>query len=346
MSRTGQRRTELLGRLEQAAGQAHDHLWDVAAEMETRRHAIGPGDLLTLPRDLDPGNVEWAVLETDDQGLRLVPVDASPLVGSADVVAPECRVLRCGLATRLAPTILAGASRTGMLHADTVAAARQRCRAIEDGEVGGSLHALEVDRDPEYLRLLRGMATARTVLEKFHQPRERTPETVSPALMATATERRRWPGPAAIAASLLLAVSLTVIAIQWRTIRELRSPTTSPIVDLPVVWLEPVGERGPLDQVVIVPEETPFRLLVIRPQVAGPTPEVYRLDIFTTGKPGAALWSGELPPGELPELFVLVPSHLLDVGNYRLELSARRADEEIPAGRFRLLVAAGTPAGD
>ena len=343
-----------LDQLAQAAGQAHDRLRANAAKVETLEgQPPGPGDLWVLaagPGDLDDDleddlgdAVEWAVLEIDDCGdLYLVPADASPLLGTADVAAPECRVLRCGLGAWFASNVLDGARRTGVLDAGTLAAARKRRRVLEEGGSHGSLEALETDRDPEYLQLLRGMQRAKGALKQRHGAARaqapRGPEHPEVSRRRPRHRPRRWAIPVTLAASLLL----SVIAIQWQTITELRRGAT-PIVDAPVVWLVPEGDRGP-PEMQTFPEETPYVVLVLHPEFEGSPPEAYRLEIFSGEEAERALWSDHLSPGELPELFVLVPGRFLKAGDYRLKLTGQREGEEIPAGRFRLRVAGG-PSG-
>lgn len=362
-----------LDELVQAVGQAHRRLQATVATVEALAgQPPTPGDLWVLPAAVDPAAVdpaavdpgagdsddfedrdlgdaiEWAVLETDERGaLYLVPVDACPLLGTADVTAPECRVLRCSLGIWLGPKVFEGARRTGVLDADTLATARQRCRALAGGGNRGSLEALETDRDPEYVHLILGMARAKEALEQRYgmETRAAAPTAEEPLEasrhqpLGSQSRPRRWALPATLAASLLL----TVLAIQWRTITELRRGAALPIVDPSVVWLVPGGDRGPLETQT-APAETEYVVFVMNPEPVEPSPEVYRLEIFTADEEEAALWSNDLSPGELPELFVLVPGRFLAAGDYRLELTGRRKGEETPAGHFLLRVVDGASA--
>ena len=324
------RRSGVPDQLVQKANQASGRLWsDMAALEVLRNRPLGPGDLVTIPGGVESGDVEWAVLETDERGrLRVVPADTSPLQGSADVQAPNCRVLRCALATWLDTTAIARASRTGTLDADTLAAAQDRCHLLKQGRLRVSPQALETDLDPEYKQFLRGAETAGRALRRHHSD--------SPTSVVSLLERRPHlrHRTLAIAASLLLAVALLVILVQWRTIEELRRAETSPIVDPPVVWLEAEGNRGTLE-VQSLPDKARYVLLLISPERTGTVPDDFVLEILRGDTP---LWSGELQRGSIPELFVLVPRHLLQFGEYRLELIGRRDGEDFSAGSFRMRV--------
>jgi hypothetical protein len=256
--------------------------------------------------------------------------------------------LRCALGIRLRSKVLVGARRTDVLDVDTLAAARERCRVLAAGGSHGSLEALETDRDPEYRHLILEMERVKEGLEQRYGLEEgAVTRTVAESLKASRPQplerrfpARPWAIPAALAASLLV----VILAVQGRTIAELRRDGAVPLVDSPVVWLAPLGERGS-PEVQTFPTGTRYVVLLIRPEVLGPRPEGYHLAMFAAGEgEQTALWSGDLSAGELPELFVLVPGSLLAVGDYRLELTGLREGQEIPAGRFQLRVIGG-PAG-
>lgn len=365
--RTAQHPVRLEQLAQRAAEQAHERLQKAAAVLaEMRDEPPKPGDLWVFPalagssgEELgDPGDgleeaVEWALLEVDEErGLYLVPVDGSPFLGTADVEAPDGRVLRCGLDVWLESKVMVGASRTGLLEATTLSTAQQRCRDLKVGQAHGTLDAVEMDRDPEYRQFLRGLRMARSALQQRFEVEEqgRTPILASSGLAVPASRQapslqlgegrrrpRNWRLPATLAASLLFAVLLTVLGVQWRTLEALRRDQRAPIADPPVVWLEPVGERGQSEAQTFVLGAR-YVVLLMSPQVVGPAPDDYRLEIMTTGDEERSLWSGELSPGQQPELFVLVPGDLLEAGEYRLLLTGRRGEEESPAGRFRLRV--------
>jgi hypothetical protein len=103
--------------------------------------------------------LEWAVVATDREDaarLLVVPADANPAAGSADLfLAPSSRggplSLRCAFATWLPRAFLAGRPASGRLDPAAAADAALRVQEIERGGFAGDPLGREMDRDPEYL---------------------------------------------------------------------------------------------------------------------------------------------------------------------------------------------------
>ena len=171
-----------------------------------------PGDLFVVPDVEEPG-VEWAVLERDPRdggSWTVLPADANPLVGSADVaVAPSAGsgplTLRCGLAVRVPAAVLEPRRRTGMLEPEILARAVAKRRLVELGTPGGDESELEVDADPEYRQWKQDvLEPARASLSGSPQPPCEGPGRLVAFPAAARNSRRRFYG---LAATALLAVT-------------------------------------------------------------------------------------------------------------------------------------------
>jgi hypothetical protein len=103
--------------------------------------------------------LEWAVVATDREDaarLLVVPADANPAAGSADLfLAPSSPggplSLRCAFATWLPSAFLDGRPVSGRLDPAAAADAALRVQEIEGGGFAGDPLGREMDRDPEYL---------------------------------------------------------------------------------------------------------------------------------------------------------------------------------------------------
>src|SRR5579863_8781679 len=116
-----------------------------------------PGDLFVV-RELAEFEVEWAVVARDPRDpalLLVVPADAHPATGSADVRVPARSSdgplnLRCAYAVRLPGSFFAADLRSGRLAAPDVSRAERRVDELERGVLRGEPLGQETDRDPDY----------------------------------------------------------------------------------------------------------------------------------------------------------------------------------------------------
>ncbi len=142
-------------RLRRQTGQARLRHARVEARTAARRgDSPGPGDLYLLAETAEQG-IEWAVLDGDPDGSRLlvVPADTNPLAGSADVTVPEEAsrgplTLRCAHALWFARGRLESRLRAGALEPEYVARALEKRRLTAAGALAGEPR---VEDDPEYL---------------------------------------------------------------------------------------------------------------------------------------------------------------------------------------------------
>ncbi len=132
-----------------------------------------PGDLYLLVETAESG-IEWAVLELDPEGSRLlvVPADTNPLAGSADVAVPEAAsrgplTLRCAYGTWLAMGRLESRLRAGALDPEHLERALETRRRIASGAPAPA----RMDDDPEYREWLSEiLEPARAALSRSRAP--------------------------------------------------------------------------------------------------------------------------------------------------------------------------------
>jgi hypothetical protein len=288
-----------------------------------------PGDLFVV-RELAEFPLEWAVVARDPHdGSRLlvVPADAHPATGSADVRVPARASggplnLRCGFPVWLPGSVFDPGLRTGWLEASDVLRAERRVDELGRGKPRGEQLGSETDRDPEYLDWIA--------------------DTVAPAAEALAAAVRRGasgtrsdsapvtPGRSRPNRFLGLAAAALVLAALGLSFR--------------IVWLQREVERlsGPLfdlpaGEVVLGgairnPERNPVRIRVRRGASHVLLTVVLGSDLPAGGLgyievqdlEGRSLWRS--PPFALApagELNLVLPRRLLPGHTYRLALYRR-----------------------
>lgn len=311
-------RERLLRRSEEAALRLRR-----AQQAQRRTEAPGPGDLFLFP---ETDELQWAVLEQDPEGrLRAVAADPYPAIGSADVAVPPrsaCGALslRCRFDVRLPAEHFQHERRTGSLEPAVLERARRKLLALDEGRPVGTLSELETDREPEYLDLVKELELARAALRERRETVKRPADGVEPARRPAG----RWgstSGFFALAAMILLAVSLALVAGLLDQIRRREQP----LIDPPHVSLSPrEGVRGPVETLVLPRAATDVLLIL---EVTDPEPyQGYRLEM--QGKDSdTTVFSEELARTGITEVPVLLPRRLLSAGDYVLRLYGQRDGE-------------------
>jgi hypothetical protein len=293
-------------------------------------NALRPGGLYLLPATAELP-VEWAVLEAGPGIARplLVPADAQPFVGRADLAVPRTEpcaplALRCGFAVRVPETAYEPQTwkRTGSLTPETLARARQRQREIAAG-AGPQPSRRFADDDPEY----------RNWVSEVLEPARAALEALDPAsevLPFRARDSRSSPfgNPWAVAASVLLVVSAGALGGLWwqhRELAELRRELREPLINLVPQTVE-VDLRASLR--VVVPAGARHVLLDLRLPEEAVLGESYRLVISRLGPQGTRdeIWSsgsGEVQASGI-QVLVAVPTALLTPGEYVVRLENRQ----------------------
>ncbi len=205
--------SSLREQLRHRTGAARARLTAVDTEIAGRREGPPePGDLFVLSETAEH-NVEWAILERDpDDPRRLlaVPADISSLVGSSDVAIAEDAPrgplsLRCAHAAWIDAGAFDPAMRTGSLDPETVERARRKREEVERGIATGTVLERDVDGEAEYLEWVETLEAARASVPE--RPAEARPAgRVVP--FRRPVQWRSMAGPLAVAASVLLVVSL------------------------------------------------------------------------------------------------------------------------------------------
>lgn len=157
--------------------------------------------------------VEWAVLAVEGSArLQVVAVDSSPLLGSADLAAQvEQRgsvSVRCAYTAWVAPAMFQGSRATGRLTEEALDQVRQKVRRLAAGEAVGNAWERDIDTDPEYhLWQEEVLEPARNSLPALGPKALSAPPAVRRSTAAPG-RWRRWRQPLALAASVLMVLSL------------------------------------------------------------------------------------------------------------------------------------------
>lgn len=197
-----------------------------------------PGDLFVV-RELAEFAVEWAVVarEPRDPALLLVvPADAHPATGSADVRVPARSSggplnLRCAFAVRLPASFFAADLRSGRLAAPDASRAERRVDELERGVLRGEPLGQETDRDPDYQDWIADVvapaAEALAAAARSGAPaRSRGPAPVPP---------RRRQAPSTVSMALAASLVLAAVGLSWRTVALQREVErlSRPLFDVP-----------------------------------------------------------------------------------------------------------------
>ena len=323
----------------------------VQVELE-RRHEEPPrpGDLFLFEETAELP-VEWAVIgrdPRDSQRLLVVPADTNPMAGSADVVVPDEAAagplsLRCRFGVWLRVKQLDPKLRTRAFEQQFVDQAWRKWETLEEGSLAGSPLEREIDAKPRYEDWV-GDVVARaqaTLAGGARAPREvpvRALDFPAPVKDRTDDDRRSRRDVSTrvrgVAASILLLVALSLLVglvVQSRRMARLEeaiSVPEKPLVNVPVVYLNPRQRlRGPADRFTVPAGAARYQLIL---QITDLRPS-YRLEVVpeATGEP---TWSRDglvrAGPGSL---IVQLPRHWLPAGGYRLLLYGPEGEGELVA---------------
>jgi hypothetical protein len=316
-------------RREALAARARDRASRSEAEL-ARRHGqpAGPGDLFVLPATADLP-VEWAVLEqrSGDRRVLTVPADTQPLCGTADVeVAADSAggplSLRCRFGVWLDAALFDPELRSGALAPETVAAALDRRRQVEQGALAPSPLAEEVDADPEYQDWIRAVA----------EPAAALATASSPPVVKRFPSRSWEPARALAAIFALLAIGLSFRVLRLRSeVDRLSAPELDPPSQLVELG---EGVRGGIT--VQVPREASHVLLVLVTDPAVGLRDGYLEIVRLAGKP---VWrSSRVRLIPLTERRLLLPRQLLPNGDYRIRVYPESGFGARPLAEERLRV--------
>ena len=338
--------------LEEAMNQPTNRLEALRHRTGEARAAIDPA--LRIPPDdtLRPGGlylfpetaelpIEWAVLEAGPGITRplLVPADVQPFVGRADVAVPSSELwgplaLRCGFPVRVPETAFeaGGWKRTGSLTPKTLALARQRQRELAAGG-GPPPKRGFADEDPEY----------RNWVAEVLEPARAALEALDPGsgVLPFRDRSSRWNprgNPWAVAASVLLAVSVGSLGGLWWQHRELTDLRRRPLVDLTPHTVS-ADLRGTTQ--ISVPGDASHVLLLVNLPDEGPVQGSYRLVFSRLGAGGARdeIWRRDDVPVSGLQVVLALPTFELSPGEYLLRLERPedgvRAVAEYPLGIVR-----------
>jgi hypothetical protein len=287
-------------------------------ELRTRRgNPPAPGDLFVLRATADLP-VEWALLERAGGRLLVVPADAGPPAGTADVEVPADAPggplsLRCRFSLWLDASLFEPELRSGVIAEETVAEALQRVRQIESGTLEGSPLAEEVDAGPEYQDWIRGVSEPARALASEARPVARLRSTGSSS----------WGVVHQLAAALtVLAIGLSVYVVQLR--REV-DRLSQPVFNVPSGDVL-VGGTTRGGRTVEVPRDASHVLLLLAVDSSIDAPEG-RFEIRNFQEKW--VW-GNRSPVPLPfgaEFRVLLPRPKLPDGLYHIRLLSASGDE-------------------
>ncbi len=162
----GQSRQE---RLRGCTDEARARLVAARADNERRRdQPPRPGDLYVLGETAE-FEVQWAVLERQEERFLVVAADQNPLVGSSDVATADdapCGdlTLRCFFYAWLEASAFDPDMRSGFLSPEDLARAQRKRAEIDRGAVHGSALERETDTEPEYRDCEHSLAKAQAAL--------------------------------------------------------------------------------------------------------------------------------------------------------------------------------------
>ncbi len=307
--------------------------WPAVAAVRPAR----AGDLLMVT-DSDTRPDFWLVTELSSspvERLRLVPADIDPICGASDVVLPDdeatgALTARCAFAVWLDADAVRPLARAGSVADESLEKVRQLLTALDGGQETGT----ELDRDTEaeleYRDLVAELTDARDqLIASAGGSRSQGPRTETAPPPA-----RRFTGSSALAASVLLSLSLGLVMGWMGRDLWLKGPSSppAPLVDVPFEWLSPGGQirnqAGDSVREITLDPGMPYIALFLDVGVGGATE--YRLEIRREG----ALepwWSGKARRTGAAEIFVLLPTEGLEPGEYSLEVYS---DGDSAAPRF------------
>ncbi len=327
----------------------HQQSWPAVAAPRLLR----VGDLLMMTAsDLRPDF--WLVAENaSDSGdrLQLVPADIDPICGSGDVALPDdgatgALTVRCGFAVWLEAESVRPLARAGSVDACSLELIRARLAALDAAEPIGTAPDRDTEAELEYRDLVAELTEARDrLLAKAGRSNSEVPVSRPKTEVVPA---RRFAGSLALAASLLLSLSLGLVAgwIGRGSGTESQTPAVTPdgpLAGVPFEWLSPrVKIRNQTRDSIteISPADTPYVALFLDVGVSGEGGE-YRLDIRRQGA-ADIWWSGSARRTGTAEIFILLPTAGLEAGDYALELSSV-ADPEMRVSYDLRITAAGQP---
>lgn len=308
--RNAMRRSDPLERLRRQTAEARKRYAETETELRGRlRAAPRPGELFLLAAS-GGQPVEWAVVEAhpdDPRRLWVVPADANPLAGGADVTVPaeaDCGplTLRCAFGLWVDAGECDPETRTGSLPGESLERARSRHRALARGASGGAPG--DAVAESEY----------RAWIAEVVEPARRA---LGDGRVVTFRPRpQRWyESPLAMAASILLALGVGFGGgAAWRR-------TVEPWVNVPFLSLSPAEPSRGDERTLKVPAGSEFFVLLLN-VVSVDSHESYGLEVVGPGlgepfrraglkRTGATTLSialpAEWPEGEY-ELRLLAPS--------------------------------------
>ena len=272
--------------------------------------------------------VQWVVIEQDSTNeghWLLIAADSNPLVGSADVAvsgaaATGALSFRCRCVLRLDERGLERGRRTGSIDRATVEQIqRERDLLAANVEVGSSLEK-EVDFEPEYQDWMAELDAMRQELRKRLRSTQ-VAASRAPLFASSSKGRQRprfsarergWERPLALAASLLLALSVGFGGgVFWHS-RKAEGPS-GPVVDAPWhIFPRAAPVRGDAEEVA----EGAFWLFNL--EIAESRYPAYRLEVSTLA--GRLIWGDVLTKTGPFELSVRMTSASLPAGKYQLHL--------------------------
>jgi len=304
-----------------------------------------PGDLFVV-REVAEFPLEWAVITRDRRDrtlLLVVPADAHPAAGSADIRVPARAsagplVLRCRFGVWVTDAFLAASVRSGRLDpADRLRAERRIDELAQDPSPSDPL-GRETDRDPEYLDWIsETVALGAEALEAA----ARAAPTSRPQVPAGRWPHRPVSLPALAAAALLLAV----LGLSWRMVwlQHRIDDLSRPLFDAPHGEVPlGFGARNPDHSPVRVrvPRGTGRFLVTILLGPELPAGQAGHLELQDTS--GRSLWrSQEFSLAPARELPFILSRELLPGPAYRLVLYAR--DRSAPLERRTLEIETSAP---
>lgn len=292
--------------------------------------SLRPGGLYLVPATAELP-IEWAVLEAGPGIARplLVPADVQPFLARTDVRVPSTEpcgplALRCGFSVRLPEAAFEPGTwkRTGSLTAKTLGRARQRQRELAAG-AGPPPRRGSADDDPEY----------RNWVTEVLEPARAALEALDPGsgVIPFRARSSRWSprgNPWAVAASVLLAVSVGSLGGLWWQHRELAELRRAHVLNPPDYTVR-AGERGS-NEVVVPSGESHVLLFLQHPEDGVFSQDTYRLVISRRGPRGhqEEVWREEVR-ARVAQVFVLVATDLLPPGDYVFRLEDPRIGREV-----------------
>lgn len=333
--------------LRRETGEARLRYSAAESDLEARRRQPSqPGDLFVLAATAELP-LEWAVLERDREApgrLLVVPADGNLLVGSADlavaVVSRSPVVLRCRFGVWLEEDALDPEMRTGSLEPEELTRARQKWRELQGSNLAGSPLERDVDVDPEYQDWVEDvLEKARSALSEDSRELAAGRPVEKPAEVLPFPTRSRWhslSNPYAIAASILLLLSLGLGREVFRMAEQRDAGLSGPVLNLPFFVLAGSGLRSD-EKTISIPSGADMVMLIFQLDAADRHPR-HRLEIRQADSDREVWASADLRVNAHSELSVVLPVSLLPANTYRLLLTGLDQDREHVAARYLLRI--------